>query len=214
MLECSTMKLNEIKVEYIISFSDAIFAFSITFMALSIQLPNFSANLAESDVTRRLSQMLIPSIIHYIISFIVVGTYWISYHRIFEHIRRADITLIWLNLLFLLFISLVAYFTGLLTTYSTHRIVVITFAGIMSATGFTLCILWWYATHNKYLVDKDIHPHLIGYFLLRSLASPVIFLISIGISFINIQLTQFFWALILPVGITIYMKHIPRISKL
>jgi hypothetical protein len=30
----------------------------------------------------------------------------------------------------------------------------------------------------------------------------------------TLQLTQFLWALILPVGITIYMKHIPRISKL
>jgi uncharacterized membrane protein len=208
------MNLNEIKVEYMISFSDALFAFSITFMALSIQLPNFSGNIAESDLTRRLFQMLVPSIIHYIISFIIVGIYWINYHRIFEHIRRTDITLIWLNLLFLLFISLVAYFTGLLTTYGTHRIVVITFAGIMSATGFTLCILWWYATHNKYLVDEDIHPHLVKYFLSRSLAPPMIFLISVGISFINIQLTQFFWALILPVTIIIYMKHIPYISKL
>ena len=208
------MNLSEIKVEYIISFSDALFAFSITFMALSIQLPNFSANIVESDLTRKLSQMLVPSIIHYIISFTVVGTYWISYHRILKHIRRVDITLIWLNLLFLLFISLVAYFTGLLTTYSSHRIVIITFAGIMSVTGFTLSVLWWYATHNKYLVDKDIHPHLVKYILLRSLASPVIFLISIGISFINVQISQFFWALILPIGIIIYMKHVPLISKL
>ena len=208
------MNLSQIKVEYVISFSDALFAFSITFMALSLQLPNFPSNIVESELTRRLSQTLIPSIIHYIISFMVVGTYWISYHRIFEHIRYADITLVWLNLLFLLFISLTAYFTGLLTTYSTHEIVVITFAGIMAATVFMLCIIWWYATHNRYLVDKDILPALVKYFLLRSLASPVIFLISIGISFINIQLAQFFWALILPLGIIIYMKHIPHLSKL
>jgi hypothetical protein len=49
---------------------------------------------------------------------------------------------------------------------------------------------------------------------LRSLASPVIFLISIGISFVNIQFTEFFWTLILPVGIIIYKKHVPHISKL
>jgi uncharacterized membrane protein len=80
-----------------ISFSDAIFAFSITFMALSIQLPNFSANIAESDLTRKLSQMLVPSIIHYVISFTIVGVYWISYHRIFKHIicyKMATITII------------------------------------------------------------------------------------------------------------------------
>ena len=35
------LNLNQIKVEYVISFSDALFAFSITFMALSIQIPTY-----------------------------------------------------------------------------------------------------------------------------------------------------------------------------
>jgi uncharacterized membrane protein len=135
------MKLNEIKIEYVISFSDALFAFSITFMALTIQLPTFSSNISDLELTQRLGQLLIPNIIHYIISFMVVGMYWISYHEIFEHIGRADITLAWINLLFLLFIALVGYFTGLVTTYDTHRIVVISFSGIMAATGFVLCLI-------------------------------------------------------------------------
>ncbi|HZA06256.1 MAG TPA: TMEM175 family protein [Nitrososphaeraceae archaeon] len=119
------MNVNQIKVEHVISFSDALFAFSITLMALSIQIPNFPGNITESEFTKRLGQLVIPNIIHYIISFLVVGMYWIAYHRIFEHIRHANTTLVWLNLLFLLFISLVAYFTGLLSSYNTHRVVVI-----------------------------------------------------------------------------------------
>ena len=118
------MNLTQIKVGYIISFSDAVFAFSITFMALSIQIPTFSGNIGDSELAVRLSQLVIPNIIHYVISFIVVGMYWISYHRIFEHIRATNITLIWLNMFFLMFIALVGYFTGLLATYGTHRIVV------------------------------------------------------------------------------------------
>jgi uncharacterized membrane protein len=208
------MNLNEIKIEYVISFSDALFAFSITFMALTIQLPTFSSNISDSELTQRLGQLLIPNIIHYIISFMVVGMYWISYHEIFEHIRRADITLVWINLLFLLFIALVGYFTGLVTTYDTHRIVVISFSGIMAASGFVLCLIWGYATHNRRLVDQDIPDHLIRYFLNRSFVSPLIFLTSIGISFINIQAAQYFWILILPANIIIYMKHIPHLRRL
>ena len=141
----------------------------------------------------------------------VVGTYWISYHRIFEHIRRADITLIWLNLLFLLFISLVAYFTGLLATYGTHTIVVIAFSGVIATTGFVLAFLWWYATRNRKLVDHDMDQHLIKYYLSRTYVAPLIFLTSIGISFINVQAAQYFWGTILPANIIIYMKHIPRL---
>jgi uncharacterized membrane protein len=206
------MNINEIKVEYVISFSDALFAFSITLMALSIQIPHFSSNIiTESELTKRLGQLVIPNIIHYIISFLVVGMYWIAYHRIFEHIRHANITLIWLNLLFLLSISLVAYFTGLLSTYNTYRIVVIAFASILATAGFTLCIIWWYATHNRRLVDKDIHPQLVRYFLIRGFVSPITFLTSIGISFVNIQVATYFWIVIIPAYIIINKIHLPRL---
>ncbi len=197
------MNLNQIKVECVISFSDALFAFSITFMALSIQVPTYSSNISDFELTRILGQILIPNIIHYMISFMVVGMYWVRYHRIFEHIRRADITLVWNNLLFLVLIALVGYFTGLLTIYPSHRIVVISFSGIMATTGFILCLMWWYAAYNRRLVDRDILEHLNRYILMRSFVTPFIFLISIGISFINLQVAQFSWVLILPVNIII-----------
>ncbi|MGB8934303.1 MAG: TMEM175 family protein [Candidatus Nitrosopolaris sp.] len=154
-----------------------------------------------------------PNLTHYVVSFMVVGMYWISYHRIFEHIRRADITLVWINLLFLLFIALVGYFTGLLTTYDTHRVVVISFSGIMAATGFVLCLIWWYATHNPRLIDQDMEDHLIKYFLNTNFVTPLIFVTSIGISFINVQAAQYFWVVILHPNIIIYMKHIPHLRR-
>jgi uncharacterized membrane protein len=207
------MNLTQIKVGYIISFSDAVFAFSITFMALSIQTPTFSDDIGDSELAVKLSQLVIPNIIHYVISFMVVGMYWISYHRIFEHIRATNITLIWLNMFFLMFIALVDYFTGLLATYGTHRIVVISFSGVIVTTGFVLSLLWWYATHNQKLVDHDMDEHLIKYYLRRTYVSPLIFLASIGISFINVQAAQYFRGMILPANVIIYMKHIPRLRR-
>jgi len=208
------MSLNQIKTEYVISFSDALFAFAITLMALTIEIPNFPNNITESELTKRLGESLIPNIVHYMISFLVVGMYWIAYHRFFEYIKRIDATLIWLNLIFLFFISLVAYFTGLLATYDTYRIVVISFAGVLSAAGFTLCILTWYATRNRKLVDKDLDAHLIRFFLLRSFVSPLIFLISIGISFIDVQGANYFWMAMIPVYAIINKIHKPYLSKL
>ena len=207
------MSLNQIKTEYVISFSDALFAFAITLMALTIELPNFPNNITESELTKRLGESLIPNIVHYMISFLVVGMYWIAYHRFFEYIKRIDATLIWLNLIFLFFISLVAYFTGLLATYDTYRIVVISFASVLSAAGFTLFIITWYATHNRKLVDKELDAHLIRFFLLRGLASSLIFLISIGISFIDVQGANYFWTAMIPAYAIINKIHKPYLSK-
>jgi uncharacterized membrane protein len=208
------MNLASIKVDYVIAFSDALFAFAITLMALSIEIPNFPANLSESEFTNRLGELLIPNIIHYAISFLVVGMYWIAYHRTFEYIKRVDTSLIWLNLVFLFFISLVAYFTGLLSTYDSYQIVVIAFAIVLSISGFILCGMWVYATHNRKLVDKDMHPHLVRYFFLRSIASPIVFLISIGISFIDVHATSYFWIVMFPLYSLIAKMYKPHLSKL
>ncbi|HEY0579916.1 MAG TPA: TMEM175 family protein [Candidatus Nitrosocosmicus sp.] len=208
------MNLSSIKVDYVISFSDALFAFAITLMALSIEIPNFPNNISESELTKRLGELLVPNINHYIISFLVVGMYWIAYHRIFEYIKRVDYGLLWLNLLFLFFISLVAYFTGLLTTYDTYRVVVIVFASVISIAGLILCAMWLYATHNRRLVDKDMHPYLVRYFFIRGITSPVIFMTSIGISFIDVQLTYYFWFIMIPVYGIIDKIHKPSLSRL
>ena len=50
--------LGKIRLEHVISFSDAIFAFSITFMAISIQIPNLPQNnLTQQQVISTLSQL-------------------------------------------------------------------------------------------------------------------------------------------------------------
>ena len=64
----------KIRQEHIISFSDAFFAFSITFMAISIQIPNLPENLTQSQVIERLVGELGLRFIVYAISFFVIGT--------------------------------------------------------------------------------------------------------------------------------------------
>jgi hypothetical protein len=106
---------------------------------------------------------------------------------------------------------LVAYFTGLLTTYGTYRIVVIAFASVLAATGFISCIMWWYATNDRRLVDGNLHSNLVRYYLIRGLISPLIFLASIGISFIDVQFTQYFWIVMFPAYFIVDKIHqLPR----
>src|SRR5437879_13213309 len=78
---------NKIRLEHVISFSDAIFAFSITFMAISIQIPNLPLNnMTEQQFISKLLQLL-PQFEIYAVSFMIVDIYWISYHTEFNHIN-------------------------------------------------------------------------------------------------------------------------------
>jgi uncharacterized membrane protein len=98
-----------IKVEHVISFSDAIFAFAITLMALSIDIPDLPSNLTQSELLDKLYD-LFPQFESYIISFAVIAIFWVSYHQVFNHIKGSHIIMVYLNLLFLLLITLIAVY--------------------------------------------------------------------------------------------------------
>ena len=58
---------SKIRLEHVVSFSDAIFAFSITFMAVTIQIPNLPENLAQAQVIQSLIGELGPRFAIYVI---------------------------------------------------------------------------------------------------------------------------------------------------
>jgi uncharacterized membrane protein len=66
----------KVKPEHVVSFGDAIFAFAITLMTLSIDIPDLPPNLTESQLLSRLYDMY-PQVESYIISFAVIAMFWI-----------------------------------------------------------------------------------------------------------------------------------------
>ena len=69
-----------IKVEHVISFSDAVFAFAITLMALSVDIPDLPTNLTQSELLDKLYD-LYPQFESYVISFAVIAICWVYYHQ-------------------------------------------------------------------------------------------------------------------------------------
>jgi len=196
----------DIKVEHVISFSDAVFAFAITVMALSIDIPDLPLDLSQSELLQRLDDFY-PQFEDYIISFAVIAIFWISYHQVFNHIKGSHISMVYLNLLFLLLITLLSITTSFVTNYASYQIPYIIYCIIVIMASSLLALIWWFATKQHRLVDEGIHPLFIKgtFFVLISL--PIIFGISIVISFVDLGIAQYFWLSIIPVNIWIRHKY-------
>src|SRR5919106_4568828 len=147
----------DIKVEHVISFSDAVFAFAITLMALSIDIPDLPLDLTQSELLEKLYSIY-PQFENYLISFAVVAIFWISYHQVFNHIRGSHISMVYLNLLFLLFITLLSLTTSLVINYGSYQIPYIIYCMVVIMASSLLAVIWWYATKEHQFVDKDMHP--------------------------------------------------------
>ncbi len=195
-----------IKVERVISFSDAVFAFAITLMALSIDIPDLPTHLTQSELLDKLYN-LYPQFESYVISFAVIAIFWVSYHQVFNHIKGSHITMVYLNLLFLLLITLLSLSTSLVINYGTYQIPYIIYCFIVIMTSSLLATIWWHATRNKRLVDKNLHPFFIKGVLVNLMSIPIVFTISIIISFVNLDIAQYFWLIIAPLNITIKRRY-------
>jgi TMEM175 potassium channel family protein len=94
------------------AFSDGVFAIAITLLILNVQVPPASTGHLGAALTRQW-----PTYTAYLISFAFIGIMWVNHHRLFNHIRRSDNGLMFLNLLLLLGVSVVPFPTALIAAH-------------------------------------------------------------------------------------------------
>ena len=143
------------------------------------------------------------------LSFLVVGLYWINHHRLFAYIKHYDPGLLWLNILFLLCVSFIPFPTAILSEYGDQPLATALYAGTMAATGFVGTLLWWYATRERRLVDEDLDPRLVTYAMLRGVSAATIFLLSIPLAFFRPSVAHYAWLLI-PVALNLLSRTYSR----
>lgn len=179
----------------VVGFSDAVFAFAITLLVLKLDLPQVQHELANTQLFKALLDLW-PQYLSNIISFIVIGMFWVSHHRLLRVVKRFDMTFIWLNLILLMGISFIPFPTDLLGEYGDTRIAVAFYYLTLSFVGILQLVIWMYASYNRRLISTDISKAHIHLYTIRSLMMPVIFLYCFLMTYINLKISTFSWLLI------------------
>jgi uncharacterized membrane protein len=188
----------EYRLDRTLAISDGVFAFAITLLVLDLIVPSLSPSASSIDLWQALSKEY-SSFFSYILSFLIAGLWWNAHHRTFEHIRNADSTVRWLNLLFLLWIALLPFFTKILDQYINLQLGVVLYATDQTAAGIFLALAWVYASRNHRLIEKNMKESEIRFATLRYVIAPIFFIASIGISFVSPGLATLSWLGMFPV---------------
>ncbi len=112
-------------------FSDGVLAIIITIMVLEI---NGRAGNEFSDLV-----LLFPSFISYVLSFLYVGIYWKNHYHLMQSISKINGKILWANLHFLFWISLIPISTKWMGVHSFAK-TTITFYGIIL---FLCSVTFW-----------------------------------------------------------------------
>jgi uncharacterized membrane protein len=183
------------ELDRLVFFSDAVFAIAITLLVLSINVPQIPADRVAEELPGQLLDLW-PQVFSYVISFLVIFSFWTAHHSIFNVIRGYDRGLMWLNALFLMFVAFLPFPSALLGRYGDQQLVVALYAASMAITSLLLTVVRWYATTGGRLTDSALDRGIVRTYQIRGLIIPLIFLVSIGISFISVRLATYTWVLL------------------
>jgi len=172
----------------LLAFTDGVFAIAITILIIGVVVPEGTTKFNLDSVLASLWS----NYQGFLISFFVIGLYWIGHVRQFRYIRKYGSGLLWLNLLFLLFIVIMPFTTNLVTKYGSKTTVIMYGANIACA-GYMGTILWRYAVRSYQRAGKKLGSIYIRRGYIINLIAPVIFTLSIGVAFINDDLAQYIW---------------------
>lgn len=168
------------QLERIILFTDAVFAIAITLLAIEIKVPELHE--VTEDAAKHQFLLLIPRIIGFLISFFVIGVYWIAHHKIFSFVVNYDRKLLWLNLLFLMFIILLPFTTGFYSEYTFLRLPFLLYSLNILLIGIMQARLLNYVSRPT--LSEGINIWLKRYISYRGLVTGVLFTIIALIQYV------------------------------
>ena len=115
------------------AFSDGVLAIIITIMVLELKIPDRPGWDAIYS--------LLPVIISYILSFIIVGIYWGNHHHLLHTVGHVNSTMIWANLHLLFWLSLIPFATGWMGRNNFAQNTVVVYAVLLDMCGLAYFIL-------------------------------------------------------------------------
>jgi uncharacterized membrane protein len=189
-------------LERLILFSDAVFAIAITLLALEIRLPTSEELMSDAELSAQLVGLW-HRYLGYAISFLVIGVFWMAHHRKFRFIKRYDSGLLLLNLFLLMFVAFIPFPSSVISEYP-YRSATIFYALVMLLVTLMFMVIWWYASWHNRLIDASLDTKHRRREFLTPFATAAVFLLSIGVTFINPDAAKLTWLLIVPV--TLFMN--------
>lgn len=164
-----------------LALSDGIFAFALTLLVLSISVPVLKDASSNSDLAQALSERS-GELVSWLISFIVIGKFWIRHNAFLRRVVRVNGTFLGINLVFLALIAFIPYPTELLGQYGNAVALALYAVVVAMLIGANALVAEYALTHG--LTDDQESPGERRRRLADSLIPAAFFLASVPVAFL------------------------------
>lgn len=118
------------------AFSDGVFAIVATLLVIELKVPP-----PDQPLGPALAHML-PKIVAYALSFVIVGMYWVAHHSMLEQARKVDRGVLWLNNFTMMAIAFIPFPTALLGERTSEPIAAVIYGATLIAVNSLSTGMW------------------------------------------------------------------------
>jgi uncharacterized membrane protein len=172
----------------IAAFTDGVMAVAITLLVLNLEVPRLGPGESLGDELVD----LLPSLGAYLLSFALVGRFWVIHHNLFETLRGFDRTLMTLNLTFLALIVLVPFSTDLYDAYTDEPLAAAVLGGTL---GLAALVNWMMTAHvlRRGFVREAHRDQTAPFASPIGLSFTAAFLLSVPAAFLSVHIAEALW---------------------
>lgn len=158
------------------AFTDGVFAIVITLLILDVHIPQ------DQPLTLASLGSAAPHLLAFVLSFVIVGVYWVAHHSMLHFVKQVDRPLLWLNLALLLLIVFVPFPTALLGQHPDNLLAVTLYGVNLMLVNTAGTILWLYATGRPDPAAHDAAPALRGFVAKLHSAPILVYALAIALA--------------------------------
>ncbi len=162
----------------VVALSDGVFAIITTILVLEIAVPE---DLSEQSLLEALDDLR-PTLVAWVISFLLTGMFWVAHRDLFARVRVVNRDLVWLNLLFLLPVSLIPFAASVLGEYPNEPVALHLYGVVLIAATLMRFVLYRYVVRRPVLLWPDVSTDRAGVGLAITAAPIAVYLLAMVVA--------------------------------
>jgi len=166
------------------AFSDGVFAVAITLLALNLTV----AGPGPISLSHQLGTHW-PAFVAYVVSFFTIGIIWVNHHALIRSVKTVDRTLLFVNLVLLLFVVLIPFGTATAAEYLTEndwssRVAMALYAGVFLGMSVGFGSIFEWTLHGE-RVYQPVPPERRWAARLRFVGGSAVYVAAVLIALLN-----------------------------
>lgn len=145
----SSFRIHRARLETLV---DGVFAIAMTILVLEVKVPELA--------DRRSAEELLHALLHhgyvigaYVVSFAMLGLFWVWHHRLAEQVREIDLPLLVCALTFLALVCFFPFASALLGRYPSNLAALLVYVPVIGLILLVQTLFFWLAMRRSLVVE-------------------------------------------------------------